>query len=326
MEDYFCREIDVISQSRLRQLVRRSNLQGFIQLSAHVGASVLTGTALLQTWNTLWTPVLFIIHGILINFLYAAQHELSHWSVFRRRIFNEIPGAIIGFFLIYPARWDQLFHFAHHRHTQDWTKDPELITRTPYTFRSYLLALTGITYWKDMVKNLLTVAMGNIPSYATWLSASQRRVVVVEARIHFLLYLFIGILSVKYHSWVAIQIWIGPMITTKFFHLLQNLSEHTGLTQFPEMLRNTRTLKAPWLVRRLVWNMSYHMAHHLYPAVPFHALPQLHREIEIGMGSKLPSVGYVDCQIEICKSLWKEIEPTTLKQTLASATLIENVP
>ena len=30
-------------------------------------------------------------------------------------------------------------------------------------------------------------------------------------------------------------------------------------------------------VRFIAWNMPYHTEHHSFPAVPFHALPRLHR-------------------------------------------------
>jgi len=34
------------------------------------------------------------------------------------------------------------------------------------------------------------------------------------------------------------------------------------------------------LVKFIMWNMPYHAEHHAFPAVPFHALPQLHKSIE----------------------------------------------
>ncbi|MGR4001096.1 MAG: fatty acid desaturase, partial [Alphaproteobacteria bacterium] len=36
------------------------------------------------------------------------------------------------------------------------------------------------------------------------------------------------------------------------------------------------TLSNP-VVRFLAWNMPYHTEHHIYPTVPFHHLPKLHR-------------------------------------------------
>jgi len=32
--------------------------------------------------------------------------------------------------------------------------------------------------------------------------------------------------------------------------------------------------------RFLYWNMNYHVEHHMFPMVPFHALPRLHEAIE----------------------------------------------
>ena len=33
-------------------------------------------------------------------------------------------------------------------------------------------------------------------------------------------------------------------------------------------------------VHWLTWNMPYHVEHHAYPAVPFHALPRLHAIVD----------------------------------------------
>jgi hypothetical protein len=48
------------------------------------------------------TPA-FVVHGTLINFLYAGQHEFSHWTVFKTKKLNEIFGRLFGFVLFYPA-------------------------------------------------------------------------------------------------------------------------------------------------------------------------------------------------------------------------------
>jgi fatty acid desaturase len=53
------------------------------------------------------------------------------------------------------------------------------------------------------------------------------------------------------------------------------LAEHTGCARSPNMLDNTRTTYTNAFVRFFAWNMPYHVEHHAYPAVPFHALPRL---------------------------------------------------
>ena len=44
-------------------------------------------------------------------------------------------------------------------------------------------------------------------------------------------------------------------------------------------LANTRTTLSCAPLRFLMWNMPYHAEHHTAPAVPFHALPALHRDL-----------------------------------------------
>ena len=43
---------------------------------------------------------------------------------------------------------------------------------------------------------------------------------------------------------------------------------------------NTRTTMTTELVQWLAWNMPYHVEHHAYPSVPFHALPKLNAIVD----------------------------------------------
>ena len=65
--------------------------------------------------------------------------------------------------------------------------------------------------------------------------------------------------------------------------------EHTGCIQDRNGLTNTRTTLTGFPVRLLMWNMPYHAEHHLYPAVPFHGLPALHRQIRGKLAHIAPS-------------------------------------
>lgn len=119
----------LVAPDRLRALMRRSDARGALQLGSHTGALVLTGTALWQAWGTPWAVPLFMLHGVLLNFLYAGQHELSHGTVFATKPLNVLFGRIIGFLMLYPRDFDRIQHWAHHQHTQDWEKDGELRAR-----------------------------------------------------------------------------------------------------------------------------------------------------------------------------------------------------
>src|SRR5476651_679223 len=152
MDQIFARD-DALAPDRLRQLSRRSDARGWLQLLSHFGAIGATGAAIYVTLGTPWVVLPFLAHGVLINYLYGGQHELSHSTVFETRGLNEVFGRLIGFIGITPRDADQIQHFAHHRHTQLWHQDGELF-RDRFTLRSYLLRLSGIAYWRFNVTAL----------------------------------------------------------------------------------------------------------------------------------------------------------------------------
>jgi len=58
--------------------------------------------------------------------------------------------------------------------------------------------------------------------------------------------------------------------------LLFGLIQHAELQEnSPSILESTRSFRTNWLAKFLYMNMNNHMEHHLYPQVPFHALPRL---------------------------------------------------
>ena len=56
--------------------------------------------------------------------------------------------------------------------------------------------------------------------------------------------------------------------------------------------------------RFIYWNMNYHIEHHMFPMVPYHALPKLHERIKDDLPEPTPSMfaGY------------KEVIPILLRQ------------
>jgi fatty acid desaturase len=58
-----------------------------------------------------------------------------------------------------------------------------------------------------------------------------------------------------------------------------------------------------------MWNMSYHTAHHTFPSVPFHRLPELHRVIERQLGKPVPAAGYLECHLSLLRAFRRGVEP-----------------
>ena len=297
MEAVFSRR-KILTPIELRQLCQRSDLAGAIQLASHMGAIIVAGY-LHYLASGAWMLVTGFVLGVLINFLYAAQHELSHSTVFRTRWLNVAFGRLIGFIQLFPRDFDQIMHFAHHAWTQDWERDGELV-REPYTVWSYLIYVLGISYWQSRVTGTVRRARGII--IEPYIRKSEERKVILESRVHILLYGLLASISITLGFWEILTFWILPMIVTKPVHQLQNTIEHLGLSHENDILENTRSTRTNALMRWLCWQMPYHTAHHTFPAVPFWKLKKLNEKLETAVG-EVHRMGWIEFQVEVFRKL-----------------------
>lgn len=302
MDDFVGRK-NLIPPERLRALSTRSDWAGSLQMASHALAIVVTGVALHLTWGSAWAVIPFVLHGIVLNYLFAAQHELNHYTAFKTRWPNDFLNRITGFIILYPRDYERWFHFEHHRYTQDWNKDPELLIRGgPYSLSTYLPYLLGITYWTGRIKQIFVIALGETAEYFT---EKQSKQIIWESRAYLVAYAATLGVSLALESWAAVIYWLAPLLTTKVFQNVQNITEHTGLTHEPDTVHNTRTINTWRLFRWLAWNMQYHTAHHTFPAVPFHKLPELHAELVRQVGYEPPTSGYLAFQWSFIRKLLK---------------------
>ena len=291
----------MIAPDKLKALSAKSDARGSARVGGYLGALVLSGSALYFAWGSWYAVPAFVVHGILINFLYAGQHEFSHSTVFKTKKLNEIFGRLFGFVLIYPRDFDQIQHFAHHRYTQKWEGDGEL-GRDRYTLTSYLLWVLGPTYWYTRIRRVIRFAFGVVSE--SYIPDDRKADVIREARWHLAGYALIAVLSVAAGSWAALQLWLLPMLAMKPAHQLQNTIEHLGLPHVDAITENTRTTRTNALMRWLGWNMQYHTAHHAFPGVPCYALPKLHEEIFVEKGRKPPTMSYLALQWAVVHAFW----------------------
>jgi fatty acid desaturase len=87
--------------------------------------------------------------------------------------------------------------------------------------------------------------------------------------------------AIVVHSWLPVVFLLLPRSYGAWLHEFLALTQHTGLRENELDHRfSTRTLKLNRFLQFLYWNMNYHVEHHMFPNVPFHALPQLRKAIE----------------------------------------------
>jgi len=298
VQEVFVRR-EVIDQAKLKDLCRTCDWRGWLQTLSHAGAILSSGTLLWMFAGSYWAVPLFMVHGVLLNFLYAGQHELSHWTVFRTAWLNEWLGRLFGFLLFYPRTFDQLQHIAHHRFTQDWSRDGELL-RPRYTLASYLTWVSGLSYWYTRWRRILRFCCGVVTE--PYIAAGRRGELVREARWHLCGYAAIALLSILIRTWAAVILWLAPMLVMKFVHQLQNTIEHLGLPHGGDVLDTTRSTRTNALMRWLAWQMQYHTAHHAFPGVPFHRLRALHSALFTERGTEPQAMTYLGFQWAVLRA------------------------
>lgn len=268
-----------------RALTERSDAPGLWQLARHGGAILACGVAIAVQVPGWW--LLLPLQGVLLAFLFTLQHEATHQTPFARVRLNEWVGRATGLLIVQPFEWFRYFHLAHHRHTNDPARDPELATPKPQDWRAFLWHLSTLGYWRDKAGVLWTNAFGRIE--APWLPARVRPRLRREARAMLAAYALALALMLTIAPWLFTA-WLLPLALGFPVLRLYLLAEHGRCPAVADMFANTRTTATTRILRFLAWNMPYHAEHHAMPSVPFHRLPELHALVRPHL--KVTEAGY----------------------------------
>jgi fatty acid desaturase len=134
----------LLPRATLGELSQRSDARGGRQLTVHLGLLAASGCLVWASRGHVWLAAALLLHGIVLCFLFCALHECIHRTAFASRALNDAIAWACGALLILPPNYFRLFHFAHHRYTQDRARDPELATASPATLAAYLWRVSGL--------------------------------------------------------------------------------------------------------------------------------------------------------------------------------------
>ncbi len=261
-----------LSAEELKALLIRSDSAGAIRLIEHLGALFVTGSLVLYARATLWLWPAIFLHGYVLSFLFCALHEATHYTPFRSRWANTALGHFCGFLLLLPFEAFRIFHWDHHRYTQDAKRDPELARPKPATLSEYLIHISGLPNWRTRVAVVATHAVvGRVDQ--PWVAVEDRRLIVREARVYVLGYAIAILISIWLDTAALLWLWVLPAMAGQIFIRNYLLAEHTGCAENSDPYNNTRTTYTNGFVRFFAWNMPYHVEHHAYPGIPFYLLP-----------------------------------------------------
>lgn len=270
--------------------MQRSNNPAIVRFVMMMALFFVTSSMAVYFWNgAFWQLVLTqILFGILCCSTFACLHETAHGTAFRSRLFNRYAALICGILHVYPSVAFKELHFTHHRYTHIPGKDPEIsfgnhpLPSVIAALPSYLGWLTGVPLLLFKIVMTLVGALG-MPEpirkrIYPFIRPKVRGKLFIESWLLLAIYAAVIYLATYVNNgyWALI---VGQVVGHSFLASYLT-AEHNGLPHEGNILEKTRSMRAANWVKLLMWNMTYHAEHHAYPAVPFHALPDLHNAMQ----------------------------------------------
>ena len=306
--EHICQVKSVIARKKLRALMHRNDCQAWLFLLGHFTFIFTTGYLVYLSMHTYWFVPAMFLHGIGIVHLFSPQHEFAHRTAFRTRWLNDCFGWMMGLLIMLPNVYFRWEHTAHHSYTQDTRRDPQRIPQ-PDNLLAYIFYLSSLVYWWGFLKTFVLHLCGHINSQKeSFIPWTERWKVIAEAWVMLVIYSLVAVYTMAYDSYAPLYYWLFPRLLAEPYMRFVRMAEHVGRpVNNQDLLANTRTTKVNPLLRYLAWNMPYHAEHHLCPAIPFHALPEFHAEIE----DKLVDVakGYLEAHSDIINKTMHRFDP-----------------
>ena len=258
-------------------------------------------------WGSWWAILPFTLYGL----IYASSsdsrwHESSHGTAFKTDWMNNLLYEIASFMVLRESvvwRWS---HTRHHSDTIIVGLDPEIVVQRPANLPKLISNFFNIMALRGYILGVFRHLTGKIsPDERTFIPESERGKLIIRAWIYLFIYASIIGLAISTRSILPLMFIGLPSFYGAWLMVVYGYTQHAGLAEnVLDHRLNTRTVYMNPINRYLYWNMGYHLEHHMFPLVPYHALPRLHELIK--EDSPPPYNGLIET--------YREIIPTVLRQ------------
>jgi fatty acid desaturase len=296
-----------IPRKRMKALMRRSDWPALRDTLLWFALLGLFGFGGAWFWGGWACVPFFLCYGVLYGSVSDSRwHESGHATAFRTPWLNDALYQIASFMnMKEPTLW-RWSHARHHTDTIIVGRDREILAMRPPDALRLVVNVLGIREAFDVGLSVVRHAAGRLTAEeVTFIPAGERHRVFREARAWVALYLAVIGLAVWLGSWLPL-LYVGlPSLYGRWLAHFFAFTQHAGLAEnVLDHRLNSRTVYMNPVLRFLYWNMNYHIEHHMFPMVPYHALPALHAELR----EDLP----VPCSSTI--AAYREILPALLRQ------------
>lgn len=258
-------------------------------------------------WGSWWCVPWFFVYGTLYGSSSDARwHKMGHGTAFKTQWMNAGIYQIASFMIMRnPTAW-RWSHARHHTDTIIVGRDVEFALMRPPALLKWVLNYLGIVDSYLSLAVLLRQAIGVVSlDEQSYIPQQEQPKAIFAARVHILIYAITIDMALYYGSWLPLMIIGLPRLYGAWHNVLVGLLQHGELADnVLDHRLNSRTVCMNPVSRFLYMNMNYHVEHHMFPMVPFHALPRLHELIKHDLPKPNPSIWHA----------YREMVPVLLRQ------------
>ena len=297
----------MVDREAMKALVTRSNARAARDTMLWLLLLVVTGFIAWRSWGSWWAIPAFAVYGVMYGSASDSRwHECGHRTAFRSRLANDVVYHIAAFMdFREPISW-RWSHARHHSDTIIVGRDPEIAFQRGAPFVNVVLELFAIRTIIAESKKLVSNSFGRATSeQADYQPAEELRASAWWSRAYLAAFISVAVWCVACRS-ILPAMFIGlPTIYGRWLMVVYGITQHAGLAEdVLDHRLNTRTVMMNRLNRFMYLNMNYHLEHHIFPTVPYHALPELHRLVKDQLPTPHRSIAHA----------LSEILPTLLRQ------------
>jgi fatty acid desaturase len=282
-----------IARKDMKELMKRSDAPAIRDTVIWLGAMLVFAALAIWLWPTWWAVLPLLAYGVLYGSASDSRwHEAGHGTAFKTMWMNNVVYHIACFMIIRnPTRW-RWSHTRHHTDTIIVGLDPEIAVMRPPAAAMVASNFFGIMDTWEGLKAMVINAAGTIPDEdKTFIPEMEWSKVILVARIWTLIYAATIAASLYFSSILPLLLIGLPRLYGSWHMVLVGLTQHGALADdVLDHRMNSRTVYMNPISRFIYWNMNYHVEHHMFPMVPYHALPRLHEMIKHDLPAPTPSI------------------------------------
>ena len=302
-----------IDPDRLHELMARNNRRAARDTIMWLALLAAAGTAAWFALGSWWAVPAFAAYGALYGGASDSRwHEMGHGTAFRTGWLNDVVYYLASFMLLrQPTLW-RWSHARHHTDTIIVGRDAEIIFPRPTSRWTMLSTFLGLRVVPPMVIRTVKHAFGRVDDDARdFVPDDEIPKLIWESRIYTAILVGVVAWCVAIGSIVpALYIGILPSMYGAWLLVFFGLQQHAGLQEdVLDHRLNSRTVYMNPFFRFLYSNMNYHVEHHIFPTVPYHALPALHEEVKDHLAPPTPNS--IAAYREILTTLPKQAKDTS---------------